>query len=62
MNDTIIATVIAEVLNDGDRDNQQWLFYENMDGLHNWPLSAALEERVRFINRVIERYYEEVRK
>lgn len=62
MNDTIIANVIAEVLNDGDRDNQQWFFYENTDGLHDWTLVNALEERARFINTVIKRYYEEVAK
>lgn len=62
MNDKIITSVILEVLEHGDEDDQPWMFYENPDPLSTWNQDNALWERQRFIDIAIKRYYEEVRK
>jgi hypothetical protein len=65
MNDQIMSAVIAQVLEEGDEDQQPWAFYEHDHGgarFPDWTAENAGRERRRFIDTVTKRYYDEVRK
>lgn len=60
-----MSAVIAQVLEEGDEDQQPWAFYEHDHGgtrFPSWSAENAVRERQRFIDTVTKRYYEEVRK